>query len=64
MEQLLARQFVTPVGDDFVGIHIGLGTGASLPDHQGKMGIQCAGDYLIAGTGDGGALFLSHLLWL
>ena len=26
-----------PVGDDFVGVHVGLSSAASLPDHQGEV---------------------------
>merc|ERR1719450_387055 len=35
--QLAPQQLDGPVGDDLVGVHIGLGAGASLPDDQGEV---------------------------
>ena len=40
VQQLFSGNFVAPVGDDFVGVHVGLGAGASLPDHQREVLIQ------------------------
>ena len=40
------------IGDDFVGIHIGLRAAARLPNAQGKFVIQRAGDDFITGLKD------------
>ena len=35
--QLTAKQLDGSVGDDLVSVHVGLGAGPRLPDHQGKV---------------------------
>ena len=50
----LARQhLVGPVGDHLVGVHVGLGAGAGLPDHQRELVVELAVDDLLGGRGDG-----------
>ena len=50
---LAAQNFNGAVRDDLVGIHIGLGAGTGLPDHQGEFGIPCAVGDFAGGLGDG-----------
>ena len=64
MQQLLTGDFISPVGDDFIGIHIGLSAGARLPDYQRKMVIQRAGYHLITGSLDRAALLFRHFIRL
>ncbi len=45
-----------PVGNDFVYIHVGLGSGSGLPDDQGELVIKPAFKDLIANFPDQGAL--------
>ena len=40
------------IGDDFIGVHVGLRAGAGLPDDKREMIIQLAGDDLIGGLDD------------
>ena len=50
----LSRQhLVGAAGDHLVGIHVGLGAGAGLPDHQRKLVVQLAVDDFLRGRGDG-----------
>ncbi len=42
---LAAQDFNGPVGDHLIGIHVGLGTGACLPDNQGEMRVQFTGSH-------------------
>ena len=52
--QLSSEHLDRSVGDDLVGVHVGLGAGPCLPDHQGEVVIiQLAGDDLIGGLADG-----------
>ncbi len=62
MQQLFAGQLVAAIGDDLVGVHVALRARARLPHHQGEVIVERAGHHLIAGLGDGGKLFVSHLL--
>ena len=32
-----SNQFDGAIADDLIGVHVGLGTGTSLPDHKGKV---------------------------
>ena len=64
MQQLLACDLIAAVGDDFVCVHIGLGTGAGLPNNQREVIVERTGDNLIASGRNGGELFLGHLLGL
>ena len=61
VQQLFPRDGVAPPGNDLVGIHVGLGAGAGLPDHQREVVGKLSGDHLIRRGGDGGQLLLSHL---
>jgi hypothetical protein len=40
------------VGDHLVGIHVGLGAGARLPDDEGEVGVELAFDHLLRGLDD------------
>ena len=51
--ELAAEQFVGAVGDHLVEVHVGLGAGAGLPDHQRKMIVELAFDDLARGAGNG-----------
>ena len=58
MNRLLGAEFaaehlVGAVGDHLVEVHVGLGAGAGLPDHQRKMIVELALDHLARGAGDG-----------
>ena len=35
-----AEYFIGAIGNDFIDIHVGLGTGPCLPDRQGKFAIE------------------------
>ena len=48
-----AEQLVGPVGDHLVGVHVALGAGAGLPDHQRKMLGKRAVRHLLGGAYDG-----------
>ncbi len=41
--------FNSPIGNHFIGIHIGLGAASRLPNSQGKMGIQFTFNDFIGG---------------
>ena len=45
--ELAAEQLVGAVGDDLVDVHVGLGAGAGLPDHQREMVVELAVDDLV-----------------
>ena len=64
MAELPPGQLVCPVGDDLVGVHVGLGAGAGLPHHQREVLVEGAAHDLVAGLGDGGKLLVGHLLGL
>ena len=48
-----AKEFDGPVGDDLVGVHVGLGARSRLPDDQGEVGVQGPRRYFVGGTHDG-----------
>ena len=50
-----AGRFNGPVGDHLVGVHVGLGAAAGLPDHQGKVIIQFPPGDLLGRRDDEGA---------
>ena len=50
---LAAQDLVGAAGDHLVGVHVGLGAGAGLPDHQREFVRQLAVDHLLGGFGDG-----------
>ena len=52
VEQGLAGQFVAPVGDDFVDVHIALGPAAGLPDCQREIAVQFAGQDFVTDAAD------------
>src|ERR1700674_1667695 len=51
--QLPAQQFVGAIGDHFVDVHVGLGAGAGLPDHEREMLVELALAHLAGDPGDG-----------
>ncbi len=44
---LASKEFIGPVGDDFIGIHVGGGPRAGLKDVQNKLLIPSTLHYLI-----------------
>ena len=62
--QLFPGDFVGPVGDHLVGVHVALGAAACLPDHQGKMSGKLPADHLVRRGGNRPALLLRHPLGL
>ena len=50
--QFAARQFDGAVGDDFIDVHVGLRAAAGLPDAQGKLVVEFAGDDFVGGLHD------------
>ena len=55
--EFAAEDFDGAVGDDLVGVHVGLGAGAGLPDDEGEMIVEFAGDDVVAGLGNKCGLF-------
>ena len=49
--ELAAEHLVGAVGDHLVDVHVGLGAGAGLPDHQREMIVELAVDHLLARPG-------------
>ena len=62
VQQRLACELVTAVGDDLVGVHIALGAAARLPDDERKVIVELALDDLVAGRCDGSAFFGRHFV--
>ena len=58
VQQGLSGQFIAPMGDDLVHVHVALGTAARLPDCQRKISVQFALQDLIADLPDDLAPFL------
>ncbi len=52
-----AENFRRTVGEHLVHVHVGLGAGAGLPDHQGKFVVMLSGDDLVRCL-DNGVAFL------
>ena len=50
--ELAAQEFAGAVCDHLVEVHIGLGAGAGLPNHQGKMTVELAVHDLVCRRGD------------
>ena len=53
-----AQHFDRAVRDHFVGVHVGLGAGASLPDDEGELVVVLAFHHLGGSIHDGRADFL------
>ena len=51
--ELAAEHFVGAVGDHLVDVHVGLGAGAGLPDHQREVIVELAVDHLLRRLDDG-----------
>ena len=47
-----SRYLNSPVGDNFVGVHVGLSSATGLPNSQGEMIIQFSFDHFIGGLAD------------
>ena len=62
VKELFARKGVAPARHHLVGVHVALGAGTGLPDHQRKVIVQRPGDDLVTGAGDGQKLFFGHAL--
>ena len=52
MQKLFARDFVAAVGNDLVGVHVGLRAAAGLPNDQREVVVQGTGNHLVAGAAD------------
>ena len=50
-----AHQLDGPVGDDLVGVHVGLRAGAGLPDEEREVVVEAAPGDLLRGAHDEGA---------
>ena len=61
MQKCSAGQLVAAIGNDLVHVHVRLGPGAGLKDHQRKMLRQRAVHDLLCGCTNGSALLLRHL---
>ena len=53
LAELAAERLVGEVRDHLVGVHVGLGAGAGLPDHQRKLVVMTALDHLRRRARDG-----------
>ena len=49
---LAAEQLVGAAGDHLVGVHVGLGARAGLPDHERELVVELAVDHLLRGLAD------------
>src|ERR1700723_2840450 len=49
---LTAGELDRAIGDDFVGVHVGLRAGAGLPDAQGKKLVEFSLDNFVGGLYD------------
>lgn len=58
---LTPRAFNRAIGNDLVGIHVGLGARTGLPNAQGEMSVQFSGDDFIRGGGDQASLVFRQL---
>ena len=56
-----AGQLDGAVGDHFVGVHVGLRAAAGLPDAQGELIVEFAGDHVVSRLGDQARLFRREL---
>ena len=61
MAELPPGQFVCPVGDHLVGVHVGLGARPRLPDHQREMAVERPGRHLTGCGFDHSQFFRRHL---
>ena len=62
VQQLFSRDLIAPVRDDFVHVHVALGSGSGLPYHQRKMIVQLPVKDFIRGPADCFAFLFGHLL--
>ena len=51
--QRIPEHLIGSIGDHLVAVHVGLGTGSGLVDHQRKLIVQVAGNHLFCGRIDG-----------
>ena len=61
MQDPAAGDFISAGGKDLVHVHVALGAGTGLPDHQREMPVQLSGKYLVRRSADGSRLFIGHL---
>ena len=64
MEELRARDLISPVGDDLIRVHIGLRTASRLPYDEREVLVESAADDLVARLRDSGELLVGHFLGL
>ncbi len=50
------EQFAGTIGQHFVEVHVGLGAGAGLPDHEREFVRVLASEHFVSGCNDGGCL--------
>ena len=60
MAELLSGKLICAIGNDLVGVHIGLGAGSCLPDDQRELFHQIAGNHLITCRFDHFEFFIRH----
>src|ERR1700677_3860261 len=58
---LTAGKLDRAVGNDLVGVHVGLGAAAGLPNTERKFSVEFAFDDLVGGADDELGLFGGHL---
>ena len=49
MKACLFGKLISPVGNDFVDVHVALGAASGLPDRKGKVAVETAVKDLFAG---------------
>ena len=59
--QRRAQKFIGAVGNNLVGVHIGLRAGTGLPDNQREMGVQPSRRHFRRGLFDGPEFVRRHL---
>ena len=59
--RVAAQDLDGAVGDDLVGIHVGLRAAAGLPNHEGEMVVPLACDDFVGGLHDGRRQLLIEL---
>ena len=64
MAELFTRQRVGDIGDNFIGVHIGLSAGTGLPYDKRKFAVQLTAYHLIGSLLDDGQLAVCHFLRL
>ena len=61
MQEPAAGDFISAGGKHFVHVHVALGAGACLPDHEREMPVQLSGKHFVRRRADCGHLLFRHL---